>query len=32
MDRIYASLARIKALWQQLERARLGSPNYKALP
>ena len=28
MDRIYASLERIKALWQQLERAKPGSPEY----
>ena len=31
MDRIYASLARIKSLWQQLERVKAGSPEYKAI-
>ena len=31
MDRIYASLERIKALWQQLERTKPGSPEYKAI-
>lgn len=31
MDRIYASLERIKALWQQLERTTPGSPEYDAI-
>ena len=31
MDRVFASLERIKALWQQLERAKAGSPEYDAL-
>ena len=31
MDRVYASLERIKALWQQLERAKAGSPEYKKI-
>ena len=29
MDRVFASLERIKALWQQLERAKADSPEYK---
>jgi hypothetical protein len=31
MDRTSASLERIKALWQQLERATPGSPEYDAI-
>ena len=31
MDRISASLERIKALWRQLEHAKQGSPEYEAL-
>jgi hypothetical protein len=31
MDRGYASLERIKALWQQLERAKADSPEYKKI-
>ena len=31
MDRISASLERIKALWQQLERAKPGSPEYQKI-
>ena len=31
MDRVFASLERIKALWQQLERAKAGSPEYKEI-
>jgi hypothetical protein len=31
MDRIHASLERIQALWQQLERAKPTTPGYKAI-
>ena len=31
MDRVFASLERIKALWQQLERAKADSPEYKKI-
>lgn len=31
MDRVYASLERIKALWEQLERAKAGSPEYEEI-
>ena len=31
MDRVFARLERIKALWQQLERAKAGSRKYKEI-
>ena len=31
MDRVYASLERLKALWLELERAKSKTPEYDAL-
>jgi hypothetical protein len=31
MDRVYASLERMKALWLELERAKPNTPEYDAL-
>ena len=31
MDRVYASLERLRELWKQLERAKPGSPEYQKI-